>query len=69
MSEFLPPPVPLVTPEEARDRGRSLQAIADYLRGTGEMGLAREVEGRAMWWVTYAIALAHTKRDGEGAGT
>ena len=58
---IVPPPVPLMSPEKARDVARAYRTLSDHLT---EYGLPRQA-GIALrdsqWWLTYAIALAQTK--------
>jgi hypothetical protein len=56
------PPVPMMTPERARDIGRLYQALSDELAADYPAQAAREAQ-RSQWWLTYAITLAQTKGD------
>jgi hypothetical protein len=61
---FIIPPVPLMTPDRARDVGRAYKALADQLN---EAGLARQAAVAlrdSNWWLTYAITLAQTAPGG-----
>jgi len=49
----------MMTPERARDIGRSYQAIAEQLSADWPAQAAREMQ-RSQWWLTYAITLAQT---------
>jgi hypothetical protein len=65
MSEraFLPEPVPMMTPEQARDTARSLKATADQLTTLGDVGFARVVLQQSQWYLAYAVTLSQTKRE------
>jgi hypothetical protein len=62
-----PPPVPLMSPDKARDVARAYRTLADHLT---EFGLPRQA-GIALrdsqWWLTYSIVLAQTKPDLDAA--
>lgn len=58
-SPFALPPVPMMSPERARDIGRMYQAAAENLTADYPAQAAREMQ-RAQWWLTYAITLAQT---------
>jgi hypothetical protein len=61
-SAFLPPQPPLMTPDQARDLGRSYKALADHL---AELKMPRQASMAmrdSQWWLTYAIALAQTEK-------
>ena len=52
------PPIPLMTPERARDVARSYKALADHLRDLGVIADATRAERQSQWWLNYSIALA-----------
>jgi hypothetical protein len=69
MSEFVPPQPPLLSPEKARDLARAYKALAGQLTETGQARQASLAMRDSQWWLTYAIALAQTGKDGsETAG-
>jgi hypothetical protein len=66
MSDLPPvPPMPMMTPEKARDIGCAHKAWASYLADQGLTAEAARAERDSAWWLTYSIALAQTKPDGE----
>jgi hypothetical protein len=58
--QFVLPPVPLMTPERARDVGSAYKALASQLTEAGVIGDAARLERTSQWWLTYSIALAQT---------
>jgi hypothetical protein len=63
---FMIPPIPIMSPEKARDVGRAYQGLAKHLTDIGVPTEAARLERTAQWWLTYSIALAQTKKsDGE----
>lgn len=61
---FTIPPVPMMTPEKARDIARAYQGLAEHLREIDAP--ARQImleERRWQWWLTYAITLTQTNGD------
>lgn len=56
------PPVPLMTPERARDIGRNHHAWAAYLISQDLTVEAERTERQAHWWLAYAMALAQTTK-------
>lgn len=61
--QFGLPPVPLMTPQKARDVGRLYKALAIQLADLGVAAQAARAERDSQWWRTYSITLAQT---GEG---
>jgi hypothetical protein len=55
---FMPPPPPLMTPDNARDVGRAYTAMARHLSELGVQGEAGRMERDSQRWLTYAIAMA-----------
>jgi hypothetical protein len=58
------PPVPLKTPQEARDMARAYKGFADHLREQGLLAEARLHERQSQWWLAYAAVLAQTPGEG-----
>jgi hypothetical protein len=50
-------PIPLTTPERARDIARTLAGSALRLAELGAAGEARLAESRSSWWLAYALVL------------
>lgn len=61
--QFGLPPVPVMTPQKARDVGRLYKALAIQLADLGVAAQAARAERDSQWWLTYSITLAQT---GEG---
>lgn len=59
---FQIPPIPLMTPDRARDLARGYQGLASHLAELGVAAEAARLERTAQWWLTYAIALAQTQK-------
>jgi len=57
------PPIPMMTPEKARDRARLFQAWAVTMDEEGDTVEAARAARLALWWLAYAGALAATKPD------
>lgn len=62
---FTIPPVPMMTPEKARDIARAYQGLAEQLREIdAPLRQIQSEERRSQWWLTYAITLAQTNGGG-----
>lgn len=59
---FSIPPVPLMTPQKARDVARGYQGLAQHLAELGVNTEAARLERTSQWWLTYSIALAQANQ-------
>jgi hypothetical protein len=57
-------PVPLMTPDRARDIGRAYKGWGNYLQSQGLVVEADHADHDAQWWIAYAVALAQTNQKG-----
>jgi hypothetical protein len=63
--DFRLPEPPLMPPERAREIARAYKGLADHFSGIGEQREAAKAERDSQWWMTYAITLAQTTREGD----